>query len=258
MNRAVAVVYIVVLLCGGTAEAEDVECDVEATVASAHVWRGLVINDETVFQPSATVRAGDFSFNVWGTWDLTNVEDSPEHTRVDVTAGYAVEANAVMLGGGVIAYLYPDSSDGMAEDTGEVFLGATLDTIFLPSLSVYYDFVEKEGFYADFMVSHSLRLVEALHADCSLSAGLGGEHYNNRTLDDFLGLRGGDRLNSEDPSLVDLTAVARFPYTIGEHVTVTPKARYTVLLDSDIRDAVDAAGRDRDHFVVSLTLTAAF
>ena len=44
---------------------------VDLSVQSAYIWRGMVLNDEPVFQPSVTVWSGGFSASVWGNVNMT-------------------------------------------------------------------------------------------------------------------------------------------------------------------------------------------
>lgn len=235
----------------------DVEADVKVT--SAYVWRGMVINDELCIQPSVTVRAGDVSFNVWGIWDLTDVTNSSEHTRMDTTLDYTHAYGKQILGSGLTAYIYHDDPGEQSKDTFEVFLGYTLDIPSLPSLTVYYDFGEIEGFYASFALAHSFELVKnRIALDLGVALNGGDQDYSSALVNLLVSGEAVEEFEFDEASLVDVTAVASFPVSFGDYFEITPGVKYMELLDSKIKDAVRNIGGEEDQWVYSLTATLYF
>jgi len=47
----------------------------DATYASRYVWRGIVVTEDPVFEPSIEVGIGDVTLNVWANLDTTDVND---------------------------------------------------------------------------------------------------------------------------------------------------------------------------------------
>lgn len=255
--------FIVGLLTAGSiiAHAVMLEVDVEADVkvTSAYVWRGMVINDEACIQPSVTVRAGDVSLNVWGIWDLTDVTNSSEHTRMDTTLDYTHAFGKQILGSGLTAYIHHDEPGEQSKDTFEVFLGYTLDIPSLPSLTVYYDFGEIEGFYASFALAHSFELVKNMMAlDIAVAVNGGDKEYSSALVNPLVNGEAIEKFEFDEASLVDVTAVASFPLSLGDHLEITPGVKYVELLDSKIKDSVRNIGAEEDQWVYSLTATLYF
>lgn len=245
------------VLNAATVRAAEVQLDgeVELGVASAFVWRGEVINDEPVIQPSVTLRAVGLMLNIWGTWDLTDVPDDSNHDRVDATLDYTHIWGRNLLSVGSIAYIYHDEPDSANRDTYEAYLGYTLDVPTLPSLAVYYDFGEIDGVYATFSLAHSFEFVEKqLALDLGMSVGAGNEDYTTAVYtlaaNEGTGFEG---FVPEDASLVDLQATVHLPVGIGESFTVMPGFKYTRLIDPNIRNAVRAAGDKDDEAIWSIS-----
>jgi len=243
--------------CTISAHAVTLETSVETEVrvTSAYVWRGRVINDEPCIQPSITVGAGDLSFNVWGTWDLTDVANSSGHTRMDTTLDYSHRFARQILSSGLIAYIYHDEPEEDKEDTFEAFVGYAADVLLLPSLTVYYDFGEIEGFYGEFGLAHSFGLLDNILAlDLGVSMGVADKEYSsinfNFPANDEEGI---EEFVPDKASLGELMISASFPVSIGTHCMITPAIKYMSLLDPDIRDAAENVGKE-DEIVYSLTL----
>ena len=66
-----------------TDEASTLSASIDLPILSAYVWRGQVLNDEGVVQPSATISKGGFSLNYWQNFALTEhiTGDECELTR---------------------------------------------------------------------------------------------------------------------------------------------------------------------------------
>lgn len=233
--------------------------DTDLKVTSAYLWRGRVINDEPCVQPSVTVSAGDLSFNVWGTWDLTDVESSSGHTRMDVMLDYSHSLNRQILSSGLTAYIYHDEPEGGKEDTFEAFVGYAVNTLLLPSLTVYYDFGEIEGFYGEFGLAHSSELLKNIIAlDLGVSVSVADEEYSsvnfNFPANEAEGI---EEFVPDKASLGELMASASFPVSIGDRCMITPTIKYMSLLDPDIRDTAKNVDEE-DEIVYSLTLSLYF
>ena len=105
-----------------------------------------------MLQPSANISKGGFTFNVWGNYELTDVNDyGPPHgdgknkfTEIDLTAEYAFSWENFSFPVGIIHYLFPNTS---AEATTEIYAGASYDWVVTPSLTVYQDIDEAHGQY---------------------------------------------------------------------------------------------------------------
>lgn len=239
----------------------DAGVNTDIKVTSAHIWRGVVVNDEPCIQPSFTFVGPFWAFNVWGTWDLTKVEDSLGHTRVDAMLDYALTGQHQLLRPGIIAYIYKDHAVRQTEDTFEIFVEyALLDIIGLPSLTLYYDFGELNAFYATFSLTHSIN-VFTMPLDLCASISAAEEGYNDVAFAFPENTeKGTPAYDPKEGSFVDLTLQASMPIPIGENdcFEITPGVKYMTLLDSDIKEAVKNADQKGDEIVYSLMFSWMF
>lgn len=233
---------------GALQAGEGLSASLDIPVLSAYVWRGQVLNDELVAQPSATITKGGFSLNYWQNFALTDNQtgDSAEFTEHDITVSYAIACPLVegaTLTLGLINYDFPNSE---AADTREAYLSYALPCVLSPTLAVYYDFNEVDDFYANLGISHGIEIADALTLNAAASIGYAGKDYN-----EFY-------FGTDDDALNDVNVSLKLPIKLCEAATLTPGVAYTALLDSDIEDGADATYGEKDAVVGSLTLGVAF
>ncbi|MFO7821751.1 MAG: TorF family putative porin [Lentisphaeria bacterium] len=206
-----------------------VELGAGVDVVSDYVWRGQLLTDDPVIQPSIDVGAHGFNFNAWGSIDMTDVnENGGEDFRlqeVDYTLSYGFSpSEGVDLEVGAIYYDFPGTG---FDSTQEVYLSAGLSSLPLsPTATVYYDIDEIEGVYANIGIGHTFELQEDLGLSLGASLGWGDEDYNAG----YFGVN--------DSGLNDLGLSASLDYTINENFSVSVYTAYSEMLDSDIEDAV--------------------
>ena len=245
----------------GTVQAEEAEASaaLDVSALSAYVWRGQVLNDEAVLQPSLTVSKGGFTLNWWANAALTDATtgDSGEFTEHDIGLSYAftcpITGAGVTLG--LVNYDFPNQSltdtngavNGLVADTTEayVILGFG-DVVLAPTLSVYYDFKEVDSFYGNLGVSHSFELNDKASVGLSASVGYAGADYNAF----YFGV--------DDDALNDANVGLTVPFTVTESLTITPGVQYTWLLDSDIEDGAEGLYKDTEQVVGSIKASYAF
>lgn len=242
LSKSLLVVMVVVLsavgFSGSSVFAEEMKVSVDAEVlaVSKYVWRGLEVNEDPVLQPSLTVAYGGFSFNVWGNMDLTDFgkdecvytsdckSRAGQFTEIDLTLDYSRTFDKFTLGAGIIAYEFPNW-DG-AEDTHEVYLAFSYDCLLAPALTLYYDFDEVDGFYANFSLSHSFALNDKVGLDLSAGLGYGDSDYNLAYF------------SVDDSALVDVNCSLALPFQVTDKLTITPMLSLSSVVDSDLRDSV--------------------
>jgi hypothetical protein len=223
---------------------------------SKYIWRGQLLNDDYVMQPSVGVSYGGLSASVWGNMDMTDYHDNDwEFTEYDWTVGYSDKVPGVDIlkySVGAIYYHFPSSSFS----TTEVYGGIGLDVPLSPMVTLYRDIDEGDCSYVALSVSHSIEKICELSSDMpvgmsmSASMGWGNEAYNKY----YWGV--------EDSALNDLTLSVGFPVPVLGW-TVTPSVNYVTLLDSDIRSADTyetgyTNKRGSDYLFTGLTLSKSF
>ena len=163
--------------------AEKLEISASLDYCTNYVWRGLVINDKPVLQPSLTgsfkiANVGAFSLNLWGNYDLTDANGTKDRlSEIDYIASYAFPDGPFGLEIGIIHYTFPATDDAA---TTEAYIRAAYALEVIPlafSLAVFYDFDEIEGFYLLGKVESSITLIPKLSLDLSFSTGYGDYAY---------------------------------------------------------------------------------
>lgn len=248
--------------------------NISAAFMSKYIWRGQLLNDDYVFQPSAGLSYGNWSASLWGNMDLTEYhkdgggnDNKGEFTEYDWTVGYTDKVPGVDIlkySFGAIYYYFPSLTDD--GDTLEIYAGFGLDMPLSPTITIYRDIDEGDCTYVTAGVGHSVEKIFELSSDMSVSmtasasVGWGNESYNKFYWDP-------DQVNETGSSLQDLTISIGFPVPIMGW-TFTPSVSYVTLLDSDIRktDAYSngsIAGHSTnktgsDYIFTGLTLSKSF
>lgn len=237
-----------VVATSATAEEEKPTADLSVSLLSKYVWRGFELSkDSMVIQPSLTVGYKGFGVNVWGNLDTDEHDDtlsghqdtdSSSWNETDFTLSYDGSAGMVDYGVGWIYYAVDDN-----QDTQEVYVSASLQTILAPTLTVYRDYDVYDSWYITFGISHSIPLGENLALDLGAQAG----YYDIDDAD----------YNEFHDGL--LSASMTFP--IGEYFSVTPEIYYSFPLSSDSEDALEASSfnnDDSDFIYGGITLGMSF
>ena len=251
MRPKKATLWVVVALLGmGTATwaQGDVSYEVSGGFFTHYIWRGQTSTDDWVFQPDVSASWNGFTAGIWGNLDVGNDNGRDgSFTEYDYYLDYSGQFTE-MLGYSVggIYYYFPGG-----DATAEVYGGVNVDCVANPALTVYWDFDEVGGIYANFAVSHSLEYWPDLPfgIDLGASIGWGDGGYN----DDYWGTAARPKVGSE---LNDLVLSAAFPFEVGA-VTVTPSVTYVSLLGSDVRKS-DAYDTDNDVVVAGVTASYNF
>jgi uncharacterized protein (TIGR02001 family) len=223
--------------------------DLEVAFNSKYVWRGIVVVDDWVAQPSLTAGVGGFSFNVWADYMLTDQNNRKnEIDEIDLTVDYTFELGKFALPLGVIRYTFPNSS---AADTTELYLGVSYDWIVTPSLTVYWDIDEAHGVYLLGSLDYSLdlpKISDKITWALGAGAGIG---YASSDHNDFY-------YNGTDKSgFTDYNAHLSLAFNMFDYFSVTPQVVFTGLVDSDIKDNMKPL-QDENNIYFSVVLSASF
>ncbi|MBN2581969.1 MAG: MipA/OmpV family protein [Planctomycetes bacterium] len=218
----------------------------DLTFNSKYVWRGMLLTDDPVFQPSVNVEWKGFTVNVWGNMDLTSVNrNEGDFNEVDVSVDYSMSLVGPLGGSvGMVFYTFPNTRFA---STTEFYAGLNLDVPLSPSVTAYFDVDEAEGVYLTTDIGHSFELPQLAEymtwsIDLSLGFGWGSGDYNNF----YFGVDGS--------GWTDFHTSVGLPIGIGEHVTITPAISYYAVLD----DALRAVVADDDNVVYGLSVTFSF
>ncbi len=226
-----------ILMTSGTAMAEEpvVSASGDIGVFSKYVWRGFELSkDSIVIQPSATVSYGGFGMNLWGNLDTDQYsDDTNAFNETDLTLSYDFELGIAAMSTGYIYY----GLDGL-EDTSEIYVSASFDTILAPTISIYRDIDSLEGWYLQLGVSHSVPMNDSLSLDLGASAG-------------YLSADDAESYSTSDPTeafsnLLDGQVSVSMTIPITNLVSVTPSLSYSFPLSGEASDLLEATSLEGD------------
>ena len=158
LERSVAIVAAAMALSAGVTvgvaaeKTLPVDLKIGADAVSKYVWRGQLLTDDPVFQPTATVSYKGLSLNLWGSLDMTDIHETSGHIwrlqELDYTLAYAYSPlDGLDLQAGATAYTFPGTTFA---STTEVYASAALSKVLLaPTLTVYRDIDEADSWYAE-------------------------------------------------------------------------------------------------------------
>ncbi|MCF7854819.1 MAG: MipA/OmpV family protein [Candidatus Pacebacteria bacterium] len=243
--KRTALAAMVLVSAAVVAEERPVTIELGVDAVSNYVWRGQLLTDDPVLQPSVTVGYKGFSLNAWGSIDMTDVNEVGDEDyrlqEVDYTLSYAFSSvEGLDLEGGVIHYDFPGTG---FDATRELYGSAALSSMFLaPTLTVYYDFDEVDGVYANLGIGHAFEFRDSL--EVSLDAGLGWSDadYN------------GAYFGVDESAFQELAITASLDYSVTDRFGVSVFVGYSELLDGDIEDVVS----DPDIFSAGVGVTLSY
>ena len=225
-------------------ETERPSVSADVAVSSKYVWRGLILTDDPVLQPSLTVGYKGLGLNIWANTDLTDGNGTPgEINELDYTLDYSFSVKQVNLGVGVIQYTFPHTD---FEPTTELYGTAALDVLLAPTVKIYWDVDEVGGVYGTLGIGHSfpLKEVKGISSSLDLSGSLG--YATSGWNEGYYGVH--------SSGLVDLLLTVGLPISIDGHLSITPYISYSQLIDGDLKDAVE----DDNATFFGATLSLAF
>ena len=226
-------VFLFGLLLSGSADpvgAEKLEISASLDYCTDYVWRGLVINDRPVLQPSLTAsqeitNAGTFSLNFWGNYDLTDANGTKNRlSEIDYTASYSSSSGPFGLEVGIIHYTFPATEDSA---TTEAYIRTACELEVVPlafSLAVFYDFDEIEGFYFLGKIESSITPGPKSRLDLSFSAGYGDYSY----VQGYFGW-------GEKSLFLDGVVSAVWAYKLSERISLSAGGQYMFLFNGPLR-----------------------
>ncbi len=174
---AVSAAALAAALAPTPARALDAKLDL--SVQSAYVWRGMLLNDKPVFQPSLTVSEGGLQGSVWANVNLTADHGyRHEASEIDYWLAYTLSGSDVDWTVTYYDYTFPHTA---SLSTQEVWANATLKKLpFSPSLSAIRDVNAVKGWYFLLTGSQSLGLLKTRASDgllLTLNVGYGNKEY---------------------------------------------------------------------------------
>lgn len=234
----------------------------ESDLYSAYVWRGCILNDRPVWQPSVASSLDLFGYgalnaNLWMNYDLWGQKRVGHQTfaglsEIDYTLSYSVDIKDVSLEVGHIWYTFPKANGSdYAGSTKEVYGKAAYNNkIVTPSIGFYGDYDAVKGWYIPVGLNHEFALTDQLTLGLDAIVGLGDKKELNA-------YHGGDR--TLEGGLCDFTADAYLSYAVTDNLSLGAKLAWTSILGGDARgNAKDQDPMDETDILwggISATLT---
>jgi hypothetical protein len=198
---------------------------IEVAPSTRYVWRGIVLSQGPVAQPSAWVSAHDFTLTVWGNYGLNRESPPWRFNETDLTLDYDREWLGLAFEPELGAYLYPgqagtntaEASLKVSRPVGpvSVFSDHSVDVIATPG-----------AYFGDAGLSFEHELVQDLCVEASVRAGWASARFNDANLGvnrAALSMAGADLALSWSP---------------GGLLYLSPHGALSVLLDRELRAAV--------------------
>lgn len=221
------------------------------TFKSKSIWRGMNWVDDPVFQPDVWVSYRGLTFDIWANMHTTDYGETAgygdcggEFDEIDYTVYYTRTDGQFTWSAGLTRYTYPHTG---YESTSEVYAVLSGNVLLQPSVSVFYDFDEGDGFYASLGFGHSFplgRFSESVSASLHLSTSVAAASSNYNEL--YFGV--------DETTLTDFMVSASLPVAVSRRITVSPFAGYSALLDNRLRESV----RKEDNFWTGITISFGF
>lgn len=202
-----------------------VEGDAYVGVFDKYLWRGFDLSDgRPVIQGGVDLAAGNFTVSYWTNWQLKSSDgiNAGEANETDIIIDYSRDLGEMLsVSVGNVWY----ALDG-AEDTNELYLSGTVNTLLAPTLAMYWDWdaAEEEGLFFTFDVSHSIALMEDLALN--LGALVSYNLHSDYSVGDYAGFH-----NYELSVGLD--------YALTDQLSVSPAFTFSSGISSAAKDAID-------------------
>lgn len=233
MKKLAVLIAVGVLLAGASSALAEIKVSGDAYVGvfDKYLWRGIDFSGSTpVAQGGMDLTSGNLTVSYWTNVQLKTDEgyEGGDANETDITVNYALPVGELLtLNGGNIYYTF----DG-ANDTNELYLSATLNTLLAPTLKGYYDWDEfKDARFYTLSIGHSVELGKVTLTGGALASYSDGD-------------------GAHEPWNAELSAKADIALT--DQIKVTPSFLYSAPLSNDAQAAIDT------EMAGGLTVTLAF
>jgi hypothetical protein len=225
---------------------------------SAYVWRGVIITEEPVWQPNASLAAnfgdyGSLSAALFANFNATtraNRNQCGGLDEIDYVIGYEVDVSFLTLGIGHTWWTFPSVTDSKYDSSSrEINLSAEIDNDYVvPFVEVDIDYAEADGIYGLAGLRKEIKVVDQLMVGAEVSLGAGTNPYT----DYYFG-------NNSKTGLVDGNIALYTQFDITDNLYVGAKLVFTAVLDSELQDVYPEYDPQDNHMIWGgFTLGATF
>jgi hypothetical protein len=232
----IALLAIIISLGCITYQAEAIETSGSASldIYSSYMWRGFELHEDVAIQPSVGITYGGFGANLWS--DIN--ADTGEITETDVTVTYAFSKDMFGFDIGYIFY----GLEGI-DETQELYIAVSYDTLLSPSLTLYYDFDEGDGAFIVASVGHDIAVNQDIAV--SLGASMSYNAESEYAIGDYSALHNGE-----------ISVSTSIP--VYEAISISPMLAYSFSLSDDAEEALENADGDSNFFYGGASVSLSF
>ncbi|MEZ4598211.1 MAG: TorF family putative porin [Syntrophotaleaceae bacterium] len=206
----VAALILGCTLAAPTQAAIEVEGDVYVGLWDKYLWRGFDLSDgRPTIQGGIDLSMGNWTLSTWHNWQLSSgpTKSSGELNETDIILTYGFDVGEmVSMSIGNIWYSLDNEEFGVSEDTNELFVTATLNTMLSPNLKISWDWdaAEEDGLFYSLDISHSFDLGQWLEkTTLNLGALVSYNQHADGTVADYAGWHNYELSTSVDYALTD-------------------------------------------------------
>lgn len=235
-----------------------------------YIFRGYELSKGSlVVQPALSASYKGFTVTYWGNID-TDARDTQSYfpssygkegkkwfNETDLTVSYTYTFNKLAL---TFGYIYYNTK--YAEETEELFLGAALDVITKPSLTIYQDITSYPGTYVNLAFAHSFDLMKEKGITLDLGASAGYFHGSGKYWKTYQPATGG-YTGKKYSGLHDGMVKAGLTIPVTKAFMVQPVVQYWFPLSGDAKKkygpvSYNPNGYLADNVVYGATFTYSF
>jgi hypothetical protein len=269
-----------------TAQAQEQDrLDVTASVtyASKYVWRGQLLTDGAVLQPSFEIAAGvgngAVAVSGWANMDVDDINGHEnEATEYNWTLSYrtgeiGLGALPIELEIGVISYYFPHNGSANRDDDALDVFGIFAVPLSKQKLSMkafaagYFEADDTSGWYVKGGLTGGMQLNDTWGLEFVVSVGWGSQSYNSA----YFGPNNINIMSYDRPTqnniyrqdergnaLNDATGQITLIGQIDKNVSLRIGVGFSEIIDSDIEKNAEILYGDSDNFWFFSSLSASF
>ena len=226
---------------GWGGEEEKVSVNAGLGVFNRYIFRGYEIGqDSVVFQPSLGAVYKGFSVSFWGNIDshenatqnfVPNRPGKKSFNETDLTLSYTHALGKLELTGGYIYY-----GTKFTAETEELYLGASYDTWFKPTLVAYRDITSYPGTYIQLSLSQSWKFYREMTVDLGATAAyFAGDSGYWKTYESATGGYTGEQYRAFHDGRLSLGV----SIPMGKNFVIQPLIQYSFPLSSEAKRPID-------------------
>lgn len=215
---------------------------------SAYVWRGLIVTEEPVWQPNASLslNLGDYGslytefFANFNTTTRAKRNQCGGLDEIDYIIGYEVDVSFLTLGIGHTWWTFPSVTDSSYDHSSrEINLTAEIDNDYVvPFVELDIDYAEAEGLYGLVGLRKEIQVVDQLTVGAEVTLGAGTNPYT----DYYFG-------NNSNTGLVDGNIALYSKFDITDNIYVGAKLVFTAVIDSQLQDVYPEYDPQDNHMI---------